>query len=274
MIYRGYNVKDSTWVQGFYTEHSGKHFITKLPEHRMFEVHPMSIGFSHEIFDVYNQPIFASVRINGKLTLGGDEVLIRIPEIETQTHTGNNIPNGSYTEPIGVHIKELIDDVVFDKGVIRLANEEVPLVWNDQKWTVESVQEAITITKFPWDDKDSQFEFDSDVYFLIEEAEVTSQEDLLEYLSGIRVTSKQWDLPENNFVTSILIAEYLISKFEQQHSKKPNSIEMSEKTIDSFVAQSVLTKNINAENFRDTTLKGILIKLNNNLEFNKFIINE
>ena len=275
MTSRGYIVKEQTWVYGSYSETLGKHFIKTLPEQRMFEVHPRSIGFSHEIFDVNNGPIFASIKINGAYTLGGDEVLIRIPEIETQTHTGNNIPNGSYTEPIGVRIKEIIDDVVFDRGVIRLLSEEVPLVWNDTIWTIEGIQEAITITKFPWDEEGKE-EIDSDISYLIEEAEVNTEEDLVNHLSGIRVISKQWDTEENKFTVSIEIVTELLENFRSKHSKKPSSIEFSEKTLNLIMSHSIINSLSNQQTDKEIepVLKGILIKINNQLKLNQYILNE
>lgn len=66
---------------------------------------------------------------NGVEIYEGDIVLVRRFGIEYQTHTGDNIPNGSYTEPVGVGIEEHEYRVQFDMGAFFLysAQKEMEL---------------------------------------------------------------------------------------------------------------------------------------------------
>lgn len=50
----------------------------------------------------------------------GDILKYRNPEIGYQTHTGDNIPNGSYTEPTGAIISEKEYEVIFHCGSFQL----------------------------------------------------------------------------------------------------------------------------------------------------------
>lgn len=280
MIFRGYDLINETWVYGAYEQYENYHYIrdySKIPGNHIFLVEPRSVGFSHDIFDIQGQPIFASIKIDGKFTIGGDVVLIRTPEVETQVHTGNNIPNGSYTEPIGVRIKETVDDVVFDRGVIRLAGEEAPLFWNRVEWELESVLEAIAFPTFPWDENTTrEQEIESDIDFLIEEAKVNSREELFSYLSGIRIVEKQWDAEENKNLKPMLFVASLIENHKQKHKKKPSAIEFSEETLNSLMTHSILNSVQNGSINIDykSSLMGVLIKISNDLEFNQYKLHE
>lgn len=58
-------------------------------------------------------------------------VKISKPAIEYQTHTGDNIPNGSYTEPIGIMIETKYYEVVFELGCFGLKDIDSDNYWFD-----------------------------------------------------------------------------------------------------------------------------------------------
>lgn len=59
---------------------------------------------------------------NGKDIREGQTIRQCMPAIEYQTHTGDNIPNGSYTEPIDVFMEEKVYIVEFVTGCFMAKN--------------------------------------------------------------------------------------------------------------------------------------------------------
>jgi hypothetical protein len=125
---------------------------------------------------------------NGVDIYEGDVILIRRPFRTTQTHTGNNIPNGSYTEPMEPGIKQVEYEVIFKDGMFTLSDEgnnydNVPMSWMIVQYDEDSIQENIGKPRNdPWDDPE-----DGDLQYLMEISNTSSIEELIEYLSGCQV---------------------------------------------------------------------------------------
>jgi uncharacterized phage protein (TIGR01671 family) len=125
---------------------------------------------------------------NGVDIYEGDVILIRRPFRTTQTHTGNNIPNGSYTEPMEPGIKQVEYEVIFKDGMFTLSDEgnnydNVPMSWMIVQYDEDSIQENIGKPRNdPWDDPE-----EGDLQYLMEISNTSSPEELIEYLSGCQV---------------------------------------------------------------------------------------
>jgi hypothetical protein len=137
---------------------------------------------------------------NGKLICEGDVVRYRRPYRTTQTHTGDNIPNGSYTEPMepGIETKEGI--VIFKMGTFTIDEDEQqpwvnPLANEDMFWTLEMIKDAISYgrpDRFIFDDPE-----EGDLQYLITDcAKVKDAEELITYLSGIEIIGNIHENPE------------------------------------------------------------------------------
>jgi len=138
---------------------------------------------------------------NGKEIYEGDEVRIRQPYRTTQTHTGDNIPNGSYTEPLEAGIKTSEGVIVFHNGCFCLDDtdnnhEPTPLWYYDTQWDLKMIEDAISYgrpDRFIFDDPE-----EGDLQYLIEEvAKVKDSDELIKYLSGIEVIGSIYENHES-----------------------------------------------------------------------------
>lgn len=137
---------------------------------------------------------------NGKDIYEGDRVIIKQPYRTTQTHTGDNIPNGSYTEPLEPSIKTIEGVIVFHNGCFCLDDidknqEPNPLWYYDTQWDLKMIEDAISYgrpDRFIFDDPE-----EGDLQYLIEEvAKLKDSEELIKYLSGIEVIGNIYENPE------------------------------------------------------------------------------
>lgn len=131
----------------------------------------------------------------------GDKIRWKNPYRTTQTHTGDNIPNGSYTEPMEPGIRVHEGDIGFKDGCFVVLNDDhqhsegyVPVSWCDSLWDLEGIKEAISYgrpDRFIFDDPE-----EGDLQYLMEErAKVKTPEELVEYLSGIEVIGNIYQNP-------------------------------------------------------------------------------
>lgn len=129
---------------------------------------------------------------NGKEIYEGDEVQCRKPYRTTQTHTGDNIPNGSYTEPMEPGIKTISGIVRFVDGMFILDSDEPkedfyhPLFWYNIQWGLEEIKDSISWTRqtSEWFDDPEE----GDLQYLITEcAKLETSDQLIEYLSGLEI---------------------------------------------------------------------------------------
>lgn len=149
-----------------------------------WEVIPETVGQFSGVLSMDNQEIYE-----------GDEIVYREPYRATQTHTGDNIPNGSCIEPLEPDIKEIHATVVFESGMFTIDSDEYypnPLSWIKTDWDLESIKEAIS-----WRPQDADL-FDDpeegDLQYLIHEvAKVKNEEDLIDYLNVIEITGNIHD---------------------------------------------------------------------------------
>lgn len=87
----------------------------------------------------------------GKDIYEGGEITFRKPYRTTQTHYGDNIPNGEYTEPMEPGIKIHSGIIVFQDCCFKFkdydTDELTPLEWIDIQWDLETIKEAISWTR-------------------------------------------------------------------------------------------------------------------------------
>ena len=114
----------------------------------------------------------------GKEIYEGDTIVYRYLDMEYQTHTGDNIPGGSYTEPMGAFVESIEQRVSFKDGAFCVGSqdeEDLPLCY----------------MQFYHTDEEALFFFhsrDELETFVKDETEAESVEDLLENVLGVFTT--------------------------------------------------------------------------------------
>lgn len=139
---------------------------------------------------------------NGKEIYEGDILRTRTPLRSAQTHYGDNIPMGSYTEPLEPEISERIEAVVYsehDMGFVvdgdhlDFGGAMPPLYYLHVKYTGEDMREGFNGSwgpRFLWDDED-----EGDLQYLLETYSLKSEEELASYL-GVEVIGDIHTTPE------------------------------------------------------------------------------
>jgi uncharacterized phage protein (TIGR01671 family) len=136
---------------------------------------------------------------NGVEIYEGDVVRIRTPYRETQTHTGDNIPNGSYTEPMEAEIREEEVVVEFLDGAFRVKIEnyytDTPtlseLIYN---YDLETLKDAVHYSErhgLLFDDPE-----EGDLTYLLTQYNQPSTNELLKFISGVEVIGNIHQNPE------------------------------------------------------------------------------
>jgi len=138
---------------------------------------------------------------NGVEIYEGDVVRNRSAYRTTQTHTGDNIPNGSYTEPMEPGIKVIEGEVFFSEqhltwGLIDYDTHDENfehLAWLNWPVTLNDVESALNMHRhgFIFDDPE-----EGDLQYLYEITESKSEEELLRYLNGVEIIGNIHDNPE------------------------------------------------------------------------------
>lgn len=82
-----------------------------------YEIKPDTKAIHFEdMLDSESNPIFAS--LDSETGKGGDIMSLKESYRRTQTHTGDNIPMGSYTEPLELEIKNIESVIIMKDGII------------------------------------------------------------------------------------------------------------------------------------------------------------
>jgi hypothetical protein len=142
---------------------------------------------------------------NGKEIYEGDILMIRSPERNCQTHTGDNILLGSYTEPMEPIIKVEKQTVVFHGGAFTLSDskavdfmgddQSMPLSWLCIEYDLELSKECFL---GGWGNYKNQFQWDGedgDLGYLLDEYCLETEKELVGYL-GAEVIGNIHENPE------------------------------------------------------------------------------
>ena len=129
----------------------------------------------------------------GQKIFEGDRIMFWEPYRTTQTHRGDNIPNGSYTEPMepGIRIHE--GEIIFKDGCFMIdkdneyygGGEPYPLIYALYKRDLDQIKEAISSRGKDLDIFDDPDE--GDLQYLMEIAKVKTPEELVEFLNGVEI---------------------------------------------------------------------------------------
>lgn len=123
---------------------------------------------------------------NGVEVYEGDIVRFRQPYRSTQTHTGDNIPNGSYTEPLTPEIKTIEEEVVFQDCIFGVDHaSHIPLNWIICRYDEETIKQAVMVNKPGWDLWDDPEE--GDLEYLLETYNLKDINELIEYCNCFEV---------------------------------------------------------------------------------------
>jgi len=120
----------------------------------------------------------------------GDIIRVKTPVRTTQTHTGPNIPNGSYTEPMEPGIEIIESEVYYKDGVYSIDKESryteeysTALIYEIREWIEWEVQQQIGSPRGElWDDPE-----EGDLQYLLEEYGYKDLQHMLKDISGIKV---------------------------------------------------------------------------------------
>lgn len=137
---------------------------------------------------------------NGKEIYEGDEIQYHEPYRTSQTHEGDNIPNGSYTEPLEPGIRTVQDLVIYADGMFQLYDQRIkygesPLTWALRRWDLEAIKDAISWTR----ETDGWFDDpeEGDLNYLIKEcAKVKTEEQLISLFDGVEIIGNIHDNKE------------------------------------------------------------------------------
>lgn len=196
MEFRGLVINNTTypemngqWYYGFYlqdlSDGKQKHYIFNCPTRMEIDVE--TLGMKTDVVDVYGKPVYV-----------GDTILFRNPIRNYQTHTGDNIPNGSYTEPMESEIKDYECEVVFENGIVGVTDfdgnfgfdDVTPLSLVDLEFDESHLKECIHHDMYnPRISMEANNQFWlEEVEYLCDEYGVENIKELLVYASTLKIT--------------------------------------------------------------------------------------
>ena len=145
---------------------------------RYIEIDTISIHFP-DMVDSQGNKIFASLQKNGR---GGDIVEIKQPYRITQTHTGDNIPMGSYTEPLEANIEIIISPTIFSNGLVSLYSDIIdeysyPLRYRLETKDIQMIKDCFQNGwGLDWSNNE-----DSDKNYIFSKYKLSSDDELVEF---------------------------------------------------------------------------------------------
>lgn len=125
---------------------------------------------------------------NGKEIYEGDVLKVRKPYRKSQTHRGDNIPNGIFTEKLEPAIEETFETVTFGGGcfVVGIGNL---LCWEILEWDVSGAMDGFQSVARDWGGPEG------DLQYLLEEYGFASEEELVKSL-GAEVIGNIYENPD------------------------------------------------------------------------------
>jgi len=133
---------------------------------------------------------------HGKRMYKGDIIKMFVPSRSYQTHYGDNIPQGQYTEPLEPEILEYVNKIIFSNTSFRLSDknfitrtvsnclDDVEELFNSI--TKENIHEFFNSRLEDWND---------DLEYLLEKYKLKNEAELLS-LFGMKVVGNDCDNPE------------------------------------------------------------------------------